>query len=295
MRFADSRAAAHYLLPPLVIDGARWLKRSVLRRPAPWEYVPEGWKAFGQDPKIKGWDEQSIVEAYGRRWPAFAAYVATPLPLAVGPEHDAPAHLADRVASPVDVLMHNVVMGFAFALACASRRATRLSLLDWGGGPGHYYLVTRALLPDAELEYHCRDLAGVVAFGERVLPEVHFHRDEECLDQQYDLVFASASFQYVEDWRSLLGKLVRATGGYLFVTQLPVVHHSPSFVIVQRPYSHGYDTEYLGWCLNRRELLDYARQLGLILTREFVNGFRPPVKSAPEPAEYRGFLFRRAV
>jgi putative methyltransferase (TIGR04325 family) len=293
MRATGTRAAIQYLLPPALLDLARWLKRVSRRRPPPWERVPGGWAELGRQPKIKGWNEESVVGVYRRRWAAFAAYVATSLPMAVGPEHEPPAHLDHGLSTALDLTMHNIVMSYAYAVGLASREKSRVSLLDWGGGAGHYYLLTRALLPHLELDYHCRDLERVVAFGEAVLPTVHFHSNDNCLDRRYDFVLASSSFQYSENWKSQLGKLVSATAGYLFVTQLPIIHQAPSFVFVQRPYDHGYNTEYLGWCLNRGELLEQARQHGLVLTREFICGFQPPIHDAPEPAEYRGFLFRR--
>lgn len=35
-------------------------------------------------------------------------------------------------------------------------------MLDWGGGLGAYYVYSRALLPDLELDYHCRELPLLV-------------------------------------------------------------------------------------------------------------------------------------
>jgi hypothetical protein len=52
--------------------------------------------------------------------------------------------------------------------------------------------------------------------------------------------------------------------------------------------------EYLGWCLNKAEFLAEASKLGLTLVREFVIGEQPPIANAPEPCQYRGFLFRAA-
>jgi hypothetical protein len=62
---------------------------------------------------------------------------------------------------------------------------------------------------------------------------------------------------------------------------------------VQRPYSAGYNTEYIGWFINRCEFLDYASSCKLELVREFLILDRPYVHKAPEQGEYRGFLFKR--
>ena len=64
-----------------------------------------------------------------------------------------------------------------------------------------------------------------------------------------------------------------------------------SYVMVQRPYKYGYDTEYLGWCLNRQEFLNITSSLGLTLIREFIAQDSEFVYSAPEQPKYFSFLF----
>jgi len=169
----------------------------------------------------------------------------------------------------------------------------RLSVLDWGGGLGHYYVLARALVPDLDLEYHCRDLPAMCAKGRELLPEVRFHEsDESCMGRRYDLVLASSSLQYSEDWRGTAGRLAQMTESYLYITRTPVVRRAASFVVVQRPHGLGYDTEYPGWFLNLQELLTGVQALGMELVREFLIDERPFVRNAPEQGEYRGFLWR---
>ena len=67
-----------------------------------------------------------------------------------------------------------------------------------------------------------------------------------------------------------------------------------STIFIQRPYRHGYDTEYLGWCINESDLLTVAHSAGLGLRREFVVGFNPVITNAPEQNSYRGYLFQRS-
>jgi hypothetical protein len=59
-----------------------------------------------------------------------------------------------------------------------------------------------------------------------------------------------------EDWRDVLASLAKAARDYVYVAQLPTVRRTASFVAVQRPYAHGYDTEYLGWILNPGAFLE---------------------------------------
>lgn len=54
------------------------------------------------------------------------------------------------------------------------------------------------------------------------------------------------------------------------VTRTPVVEHHDDFVVVQRPHMYGYMTEYAGWFINRRRLIDFVLARGLRLERQFL-------------------------
>ena len=302
------------LVPPYLWGGLKWAKdRAVARRrvvdggrrfavdgaprsrapsaaaPPEWEHVPEGW-ARAADPAVKGWDVDGIVEAYRRRWPSFVRAVDGPGPLGVAHE------VAEGVEVPREERgAHNTVMSFGYVLARAARGHDSLSMLDWGGGPGHYRLLAEALLPDVPLEYHSKDVPKLAALGRELVPDAVFHDGESCLDRRYELVLASGSLQYAEDWRGLLSRLAAAAAPFVYITRLPVAMRAPSFVVVQRPYAYGYHTEYLGWVVSRRELLDAAESARLRLEREFVLLDAAEVAGAPEtPVQHRGFLFSRA-
>jgi putative methyltransferase (TIGR04325 family) len=169
-----------------------------------------------------------------------------------------------------------------------------LSVLDWGGGLGHYWALARSALPGLELEYHVKETPAVCARGREVAPGVTFHDGPSCLDRQYDLVVASSSLQYAEDWRALLAGLAGAAGSHLYVARVPVALAAGSFVVLQRAHAYGYETEYLGWVLNRHELLETAAAAGLSLAREFLLDARFSAENAPEvPVAHRSFLFNR--
>jgi hypothetical protein len=91
----------------------------------------------------------------------------------------------------------------------------------------------------------------------------------------------------------MLARLAAAASPWLFVAQVPVARTVPSFVVVQRPDAYGYETEYLGWVVNRDGLLRAAERGGLVLEREFVAPGVIDAEGAPErPAYLRSFLFR---
>jgi len=289
--FVRATLVAKGLTPPYL-----WAVLKALRRrqrgesppaPAPdeppeWEFVPEGWAR-----PAAGWDAAAIVRAYRAKWPSFLAAVRGPGPLGIG--HETP--LGEPVGRD-DRDAQQAVLVFAHALLTAARGRDRVSLLDWGGGPGHYAVLAQALAPELALDYHSRDLPALVALGRELLPQHSFHDDDACLERRYDLVLASSSLQYARDWRSALAALARATGAFLLATRVPVALHARSFVVLQRAHRYGYETEYLGWVLNRDELLVAARAAGLELRREFLLPAWLSAAGAPEaPVEHRGFLF----
>jgi hypothetical protein len=62
-------------------------------------------------------------------------------------------------------------------------------------------------------------------------------------------------------------------------------------VVLQRPYSNGYESEYPGWVLQRDEFLDAAAATNCTLVREFLIGETIRLDEIPEPCHYAGYLF----
>ena len=248
-----------------------------------WEYVPEGFaRLFG------GWDGGTVGEAYAEKWPEWVEAIRAPAPLGVYHESVSGVPLARE-----DVGAHNMLLSFAYVLARAAYGREHLRVLDWGGGLGHYEALARSVMPELELDWHCREVPGVVRAGERVNPDVTFHTGDDCLQQSYDLVLVSGSLQYEVEWQSRLGRLAAATTGYVLVTRLPIALHAPSFVILQRAQAYGYATEYAGWVISREELLAAAADSGLGLERELLlDAMLAGIGAPEEPVLHRGFLFR---
>lgn len=281
---------ARRICPPILVDVGRWIGRKLHGSASAlpeWEYVPERWDRQTLDPHVKGWNVTSVLEAYRAKWPAFVKALEGNGPLGIS--HEATTITAHDHSS------HNTLMCYAYVLALAATGNERISILDWGGGIGHYYLISKAILPGVEILYHCKDVPVLCAYGRELFPEVQFYEDESFLERSYDLVLVSASLQYSEEWSHDFGQLASVAEDYLYVTRLPVVFHSPSFVVLQRAYRYGYDTEYLGWFFNREEFLQCASDAGMNLIREFLIMEKPFVPGAPEQGEYRGFLFQPFV
>jgi putative methyltransferase (TIGR04325 family) len=243
------------------------------------EYVPRGWHV------IKGWNDQSVADAQESHWPTLVKNLQGPGPLGVAhfPWHTTREDRAD----------HNVMMAYGYILALAARKKDALSILDWGGGVGHYYLYSKALLPEIGLQYYCYDIPNLCRLGRKLLPEIHISDQEaDFLERQYDLVVSSSSLHYFEDWRQEVRKLTAVTREFLYISRLQTITHAASFVAAHKIYHTGYG-EFLSWCINRQEFLNCVEECGLHLVREFVYYNKWTIRGAPEKGDCRGFLFRR--
>lgn len=250
-----------------------------------WEMMPDTDAVWGG---AEGWSHASIAARQVAKWDAFLAAIAPPLP--IGRSHEA-APDAD-----LDVSAHNTAMSFAYVLGrvLAEAAPAAPSILDWGGGIGHYYRYARALFPDSRFDYVIKDFAELCEAGAARNQGARFvATDETALAGRHDLVFASSSLHYARDVFGLLDRLAAASFRYLFVTRTPFVEQSEDFVVVQRPHRYGYMTEYAGWFLNRGKFEKFLAGRGLALEREFMLAERPHVPNAPEQCRYLGLLFRR--
>jgi putative methyltransferase (TIGR04325 family) len=268
------------------VRAARQLVRSLLTPPEPpeWESFPRGFQ--DPDPRVKGWNLESIAGAQRAKWPEVLRLVkgSGPLPVFMW------AHDLSRASSEADA----VLASYGYVLARAARNKDYLSVLDWGGGIGHYKLIGEALLPEVAVEYHCRDVPALCKAGRELQPSAIFHEsDESCFARAYDVVMASGSLEYAEDWKGLTRRLAEATRAYLYIARLQIVHRAESFSVIQQAYAHGYPTEYVSWVVNRPDFLAQVRGLGLSLLREFLVGPGPAIHRAPEACEFRSFLFAR--
>lgn len=290
---ASAKKKLKAVAPPVVLRIARKAlgrpepasKPAIVERPA-WEYLPDGWST--SDSRIAGWNVPSIAETQGTKWDSFRESVSGTGPLGVS--HEAPAGSGRE-----DTWAHNLIMSYAYVLALAARKKEQLSMLDWGGGIGHYHPLSKAILPDVDLEYHCQDVPMLCDVGRKLLPEGHFFDDaRSCFNRTYDFVHAGSSLWCVEDWKTAAADLAAAADDYLYVTRMMFIRSAPSFVAVQRPQAYGYLTEYQLWILNEGEFVAFVQSCGMVLVREFVFGPGPHVHGAPEQGVFRGFLFQRA-
>lgn len=274
--------------PPIVLNvllaARRWMRgRDAGHIKPDWEMVANDHVGWG------GWDHSSIAKAQVEKWDSFAASIVPPTPL--GRPHEAAPSAA------VTVNEHNKFMTFAYVLGrvAATRPGQPVRILDWGGGIGHYAALATQLYPEIVFDYVVKDLPALCEAGRIRQPNVAFvESDDTAFEDRYDLVFASSSLHYSRDVWSVLSRLC-SVAEWMMITRTPFVTSSDDFVVVQRPHSFGYMTEYACWFLNERKLMEHMGAAEFQLQREFIVNENPLVPNAPEQGIYKGFLFRRVV
>jgi putative methyltransferase (TIGR04325 family) len=272
----DAAERVRRFVPPALAD-------LVARARSGWRYVGLSWPT----PYQNGWHDQSVTEAQTRHWPFLVDATTGRGPLGV-------SHFPWRTTAdePAD---QNIVASFGYVLALTALTAGGpISLLDWGGGLGHYHLYAKALLPGVPIDYHCFDLPGIAAAGRTLQPGVHFHTSESDIPESaFDLVVCSSALHYAEDWPATLALLANSARRFLYVARLQSIDRSASFVVEQMPDPRVYRRPYASWFINRQEFVERATANGLRLEREFVYDERWFVRGAPEQGRSRGFLLSR--
>jgi putative methyltransferase (TIGR04325 family) len=265
-------------VPPILLNFVRFVRRGRTS----WVYLPQGF----QGTPAKGWDQEAVAAVEAARWPRICELTSGSGPLGIC--HEALSQ------TTTDYAAHHVIITYGYVVALVSRNRDHISMLDWGGNLGQYWLYAKALVPELAIEYHCKEVPAFASAGARVLPDAHFFSDErECCSRTYDLVVSSGSLQYSEHWKAALDTMASAAGSHLYITRIPTVTRSNSFVVLQLAQSHGYPSEWKSWFLNRDEFLSHVTSLKFRLIREFLvpEEYLPP--GAPEKGIYRGFLFQR--
>ena len=177
---------------------------------------------------------------------------------------------------------------YAYVLTFAQHDGT-ISILDFGGQLGRYGSIARLALPGIAVSYTVEELPDVCDVGGKVRPWIKFQTKAETTGK-YDLVFASGSLQYVEDWRGEMARLARLAGRCVFLSRLQLLEESPTTIVRHKMPTGG---QSIGWVFNRSELLDRAKSVGLTPVQEFY--FHDLIAHVDgldaKPAE-RGYLFR---
>lgn len=274
---------ARLILPPILTKPLGHLSRS--REIPAFERLPDGWKSV-QNHNSLSWNREGVVESERARWNAFKTRVNNGGPL--GFSHESPDPTTTR-----NIAFHNIHIIFAYVLAKAAHGKQKLSVLDWGGGLGHYYLISKAILPEVEYDYTVHEVELMCKQGKQLCSDVHFCDNDECLQRRYDLVVLNGSLGYFPEWKATLNKVASAANDYLLLTRIFVVDREPTFVVRHRAQDHGYQNEMYTQVFNRFELLEVMKDNGFEAVREFAVEEPPFITGSAEQCVDTGWLFKR--
>jgi putative methyltransferase (TIGR04325 family) len=268
------------LLPPVVLDAIRVVRRRTSQTGCRLFYAPQGWSTALPPRSQQLYESENVIRAERENWARLVDRARCgSLPLAFT---DDGTDLGTAVSD------HNAYMTFGYVAALAAHARSSLRILDYGGNLGYFQSLAKALLPDVQIDYHCKELPAMARAGREQHPDITWHVDDTCLEDEYDLIMISGSLQYIESWRELLARASRASRGYVYVTALSVVTGAPSYVAIQRYL--GATTRYA--VINRDELTSAFRDASLRLVREFCVGEHMPVEKGPpgQPAYFGALL-----
>ncbi len=276
------KALVKPLLPPLALGFARVLARSIRPSASRFAYAPDGWQTVLADSYSNGHESPRVIALELENWNPFISRIQ------IG---HAPIVTPGRTANNAwqQACEHNVFMSFGYVLTLAARRCNVLRVLDYGGSFGGLFHAARAMVPDLDLNYHCKEMPEVARAGRDLTPAIVWHTDDSCLDQRYDLVMFNGSLQYIKDWKNVLRSGSHSACEYLYLTAVPIVESVPTFVAIQRHEG----AVMLHQQFNKSEFFGVLEGTGLRLVREFWQEDHPHVARAPEQPSFYSCLLKR--
>ena len=143
------------------------------------------------------------------------------------------------------------LLPFLAALLYANKGKVRI--LDFGGGLGESYLLTKFTLSDSSnLLFHIVEVEEICKIGRTL------HNDEG-LDFMgsipeppisYDIIHLGSSIQYVEDWQSVLEQITQLSPRFILFTDL-ISGDIPTIATAQKYYNSDIPM----WFFNRNEFI----------------------------------------
>ncbi len=276
------KAAIRRFLP------ASWVQRinrwRGLSDPNEMPYAPEGWPK--NDPSEATWGSDVAVDHYLKSWHAFMQSITLPGPLGmINPR---------QMANGGNVFASQIYTAFGYVLARTAHLQSELSILDWGGCLGQYAALTQRLIPGIKVKFYNKDLPGLRAAAEQVMPEAtYFDQDDQFADLKVDLVMASGALQYTRSWQSVIERLTRSAQKALYLSRVPTCFAERSFVTLPRVAYYAEPRRIPMWIFSHDELAAEVARHGFRLEMEFVTSEGLKVINGPAPAEMRGYYFQR--
>jgi len=260
------KGTAEYLLPPIVVDAARWLLT--------------GQHTMHETNNI------SIHYEMAHGW-------TTPQLGTVDFDFDV---MKRPASSELDL---PIVRDNLEALARIRPPGAKLKLLDFGSGNGHYKLILSANSHTSEWQYVGVDtMPEAIEFCHHNYPGTLFKLVEDARplpfdDDEFDVVLASGVIQYIQDPATVLVELQRVTREYVLVSRLPSWKYRESAVVVQS--IRGAEGEILTplHVFNRKLLEDIFQTVGFVVAfRDFGSEYFS-IAGVPESVTHSLYLLKK--
>jgi putative methyltransferase (TIGR04325 family) len=219
------------------------------------EYAPQGWET--EIKKHSDWDNNNLVD-YNKK--EFASNCCKEIPF---------------YARMLSVLPPKKV----------------LSILDFGGGLGHYYQITKIKLLETQINFNCIEMPSMAKIGKLVNPDVHWYTDESYAKKTYDLVMVNGSLQYMREWQSTLKKLADLASDYMLISRLPVAKNNQRGYVAMQIYNGA---KLLIYIFSHAEILQAFGALGFDIVEEAIVEDPTYVRNAPEQFEVKGWILKRS-
>lgn len=182
---------------------------------------------------------------------------------------------------------------------CAEQGEARV--LDFGGGLGESYLLTKASVPeDTNLVFHIHEVPEVCAAGRELYGENGPSFVDRILEAHtsYDVVHLGSSIHYIEDWAGCIASCAAMAKRYLSFVDLPA-GEIPTFATTQTYY----ESKIPVWFFNLKEFVDQVEAQGFSLVWRstyagLIKGRRQPLPLDDFPEDHRlsyccNLLFQR--
>jgi putative methyltransferase (TIGR04325 family) len=153
-------------------------------------------------------------------------------------------------------------------------------LLDFGCGNGQYRLILSACSHTVKWDYVGVDIRpDFIQFCRKIYPKTCFETVEEgsplpFSDNEFDIVLASGVIQYVQNEVATLAELRRVTQEYVLVSRLPTWKYRCSQIVLQRLQGAWGEEQYPLHVFNRHMIEGIFAQVGFsVIFRDWGSEF----------------------
>jgi putative methyltransferase (TIGR04325 family) len=138
---------------------------------------------------------------------------------------------------------------------------SRVSILDFGGSLGTAFIIlSHAIGKDiGRVDYRVVEVDGICCVGRELFAEAPRPTFQSALPsaETFDIVQASSTLQYVEDWRNAIGRLSAYRAPFLVLGDL-LIGDFTSYVTLQ----NYYDSRIRSWFINADDFIGEVKRHG---------------------------------